>query len=344
MSNTNTQHKVRWGIAGLGNIAQRFARDLIHHVTNGELYAVAARDLDRAQRFAAQLPTEPSQIYGSYQELANDPNIDAVYVATIHPYHKHLVSLFLTHGKHVLVEKPAFTHLKDWDEMSALAVKNECLLVEAMKSVAFPAYQQLRRFITENSIEINAIDAAFGNWHRFDPTQNIFNSTLSGGATLDVGVYSLWLYVDLCTLTGNTVTQPIVSYENDNTESKVDETVMFHFSGDVQGKIGASITRDLPREAKITGPEVDITIREKWWNPRTIDITYQGQSLQISTPDGGGGFEYEIEHFSSLVLQGALHSAFIPAETSRTVIAIMESALTTHHYQHLIAPASVNGE
>ena len=126
-----TEQKVRWGIAGLGKIAHRFAADLTQNVDNACLYAVAARDEQRADAFAQQYQAEHA--YSSYQAMAEDPNVDVVYIATIHPFHKSMVELLLNHGKHVLVEKPAFTNTQDWDDMKALADKQGLVLMEAMK-------------------------------------------------------------------------------------------------------------------------------------------------------------------------------------------------------------------
>ncbi|WP_427978669.1 Gfo/Idh/MocA family protein [Agarivorans sp.] len=326
--------KVRWGIAGLGKIAQRFVKDLTQQVENGELYAVAARDQLRADMFADEYGCQIS--HGSYLALAQDPNVDVVYIATIHPFHKSMVELFLKHGKHVLVEKPAFTNVEDWDEMSLLAEENGLLLVEAMKSMAFPAYQALRQFIQENNVKIDSIEAAFGNLHEFDTKEQIFNPDLCGGATLDVGVYALWLYVDLCQLTKNTVVKPSVTHIKDNAKSEVDENVELVFGGEINGRICASITRDLKREAVIKGPDLEIIIHEKWWNPTTINISYNGKKHIIASPVRGGGFEYEIEHVSSLILNEQYQSDVMPAETSRKVISIMESSLVENGFQHLV--------
>ncbi|SJN59766.1 1,5-anhydro-D-fructose reductase [Vibrio ruber DSM 16370] len=326
--------KVRWGIAGLGEIAHRFVKDLTQHVPNGELYAVAARNQLRADAFANEFKCQRS--YGSYQALAQDSNVDVVYIATLHPFHRSMVELFLKHGKHVLVEKPAFTNVDDWDAMSSLANEKGLLLVEAMKSVAFPAYQSLRQFILDNQIKINSVEAAFGNWHDFDSQLRIFNPDLCGGATLDVGVYALWLYVDLCHLMQRPVCKPSVKYITDNAHSEVDETVEFMFDGEVKGRIGASITRDLKREAIIKGSELEIVIHDKWWNPQNIDLFYQGKNHRITSPARGGGFEYEIEHVSSLILNHEYQSDVIPAETSRKVIAMMESSLVENGFAHLV--------
>lgn len=328
------ENKVCWGIVGLGQVAQRFASDLVEHVTNGTLYGVAAREQHRANLFANKYHCEKS--YDSYQSLAQDSCVDAVYIATIHPFHKNMVELFLKNGKHVLVEKPAFTNVKDWDEMELLAKENKLLLVEAMKSVAFPVYQAMRKFIADNKIKINYIEAAFGNWHKFDANQPIFNANLSGGATLDVGVYGLWLYCDLCQLTQSTVSKPFVTISQDNKESKVDENVEFIFSGEVEGKISASITRDLKREAIIKGDNLEIIIHDKWWNPKNIDILYQGEMTKITRPERGGGFVYEIEHISSLIINNKYQSDLIPSDISRQVISIMETSLIENGFGHLV--------
>jgi predicted dehydrogenase len=331
---------VKWGIAGLGNIAHRFASDLTAHCQNGNLQAVAANDIHRAALFATQYQCNHS--YGSYLELANDDSVDAVYVATINPLHRSVVELFLHHGKHVLVEKPAFTNVADWDAMAKLAKENHLMLVEAMKSVAFPAYQQLRKFIIDNQIMITTVEAAFGTANTYDVNNRLFDATLSGGATLDVGVYGLWLYIDLCHALNIDVPVPQVVIETDNHDSKVDEHVIFHFNPSqtnvVDGKIGASITRNLSKHAIMTGPDITITIEEKWWNPRVIDVVYRGEMMQISTPEVSGGFDYQIEHVSQLILAKQYHSPILRGESSRKVIEIMETALVQHGFKHLAYP------
>ncbi|MBU2707381.1 Gfo/Idh/MocA family oxidoreductase [Zooshikella marina] len=328
------KRKVRWGIAGLGKIAHRFAQDLTSHADHAELYAVSARCSERAKVFADRFSCE--KCYGSYQELADDPVVDVVYIASIHPFHRSMAELFLSHGKHVVVEKPAFTNVADWDAMYTLASKKGLLLIEAMKSVTFPAYQAMRKFISDNNIQINSITAAFGNWHKFDIEQPIFNPDLCGGATLDVGVYGLWLYVDLCQLVNGKILPPRVNFYVDNPESRVDELAEFKFPGDVLGNISASITRNLERKAIINGPDLDIVIHDKWWNPKIIDITYKGVKKQLTIDSKGGGFEYEIDHISSLIINNKAESDIINSASTRKVIEIMETCLIIGGFSHLL--------
>ncbi|MUK44533.1 gfo/Idh/MocA family oxidoreductase [Aliivibrio fischeri] len=326
------EKKVKWGIAGLGNIAHRFAQDLTNNSQFGELQAVAARDSDKAQQFSATYKAVSH--YGDYQKLAMDPNIDIIYVATIHPYHKPLVELFLSHHKNVLVEKPAFTNYQDWQDMQQLAKDNDVLLLEAMKTVVFPAYRELKVFLSKHEIIVDSIEASFGNESEYDPNIFVFNSELSGGATLDVGVYGVWLYCDLCYFFGKDVPLPSVSITTEHPEWRVDENVTFLFEGKIKGKISASISKNLPRSAILKGDGIEIVIHDKWWNPSRIDVNLRGKVHTI-THDSGGGFEHEIDHCSVLLLNNEQTSSVLNTKISGQVLSILEQALITNGYTHL---------
>lgn len=333
---SNTQRKIKWGIAGLGNIANRFATAVTEHSLHGELYAVAARDHSRAATFANKFSC--AKAYGSYEAMAKDPDVEAVYIATVHPYHKPLAELFLSHKKHVLVEKPAFTNLGDWLEMKALTKQHSVMLLEAMKTVVFPAYRELTSFLIDNQIKIDSIEASFGNEHDYDPELFIFNPDLAGGATLDVGVYGLWFFYDLCRTLGVTPSIPQVEMSSLYEESNVDTDSCFQFSGEISATISASTVRNLPRAARLIGPDITITIQEKWWNPAYIEIEYRNETFTIQHPIEGNGFEYQIEHFSQLLLEGKLESDILSSKISAQVLETMEKALADAGYQHLTQP------
>ncbi|MGO1296395.1 MAG: Gfo/Idh/MocA family protein [Vibrio sp.] len=324
---------VRWGIAGLGHIAHRFVEDLVHHCPHSIFYGAAARHSARAEVFVGQFGGQKS--YESYEALAQDPNIDVVYIATINPSHKPLIELYLTHGKHVLVEKPALTNVADWEAMMSLADEKGLLLVEAMKTPTFPAYRALRQFIQDNQLVIDYIEAAFGGAMPYDANNRLFDGDSCGGASLDVGVYPLWLYADLCECLGMPLGEMKTEFVQDNPQSRVDETAIYHFSGAVSGKIGSSITRDLSKVATLTGPDLTITIAEKWWNPKNITITYQGEEHHIDTSSSGGGFEHEILHMTDLIRQQATSSDVIKNSIGRQVIECVEAGLMANGFTHL---------
>src|SRR5438093_4936973 len=97
---------VRWGVAGPGAIASRFAEGM-RMVDGGTVVAVASRSSERAHAFAERF--DIARPYGSYEDLGADPDVDIVYIATPHSRHAADALLYVAAGKHVLSEKPC-TH------------------------------------------------------------------------------------------------------------------------------------------------------------------------------------------------------------------------------------------
>src|SRR5690606_35887765 len=129
---------INWGIIGLGSIANKFASD-ISKTEGAKLYAVASRNQDKANSFAKQF--NATIAYDSYEALAKDPDIHAVYIATPHSFHKEHTLLCLNHKKAVLCEKPFAMNLNEVEEMIATAKANNTLIMEALWTYFLPHYQ-----------------------------------------------------------------------------------------------------------------------------------------------------------------------------------------------------------
>ena len=117
MKKPSTHKTINWGIIGLGNIANKFAQDVLT-IEDAHLYAVASRSQENADAFASKY--NATKAYGSYDDLVKDPNIDAVYIATPHALHKQNTLLCLEHGIAVLCEKP---FAMDADEVNQMIAK-----------------------------------------------------------------------------------------------------------------------------------------------------------------------------------------------------------------------------
>lgn len=142
---------LKWGIVSTGKISHDFVTAIgtlsqIDH----KVVAVAARDLSRAKQFSAlhEIPIA----YGSYDELANDPNVEVVYVATSSPHHFPVASLMLEHGKHVLCEKPLCMNEKLTTKLVKLAKEKQRFLLEGMWSRFFPSYDYVRDRIRSGAL------------------------------------------------------------------------------------------------------------------------------------------------------------------------------------------------
>ncbi|KAI5304426.1 D-xylose 1-dehydrogenase (NADP(+)) [Ascosphaera pollenicola] len=152
--------KVRWGFIATGGIAAAFCKDLlIDSSLRGasdvvhEVAAVASRSKDRAQQFVEEMkiPSSPA-VYGSYEELVQDPNVDVVYVATPHSHHFQNVMLCLKAGKNVLCEKAFTVNAEQTKILIEEARKRKLFLMEAVWTRYFPICVQIRQLIRDGKI------------------------------------------------------------------------------------------------------------------------------------------------------------------------------------------------
>ena len=114
--------KLRWGILGYGRIAKVFEESLCDS-DNSKLFAIATN----SKIINPKLKNNTVQIYSSYEKLLENKNIDAVYISNINNLHKDTIIKAANYKKNILVEKPAFLNLSDFNECIALIKKNTAL-------------------------------------------------------------------------------------------------------------------------------------------------------------------------------------------------------------------------
>ena len=179
--------KLRWGILGTGSIAGKFARGVTHSRT-GTLYAVGSRTQEAAERFGEQWSI--SHRYGSYEALLQDKDVQAIYIATPHPFHARWAIQAAEAGKHVLCEKPlALNHAEAMAIVEA-AQRNNVFLMEAYMYRCHPQIDTLLSLIRDGAIgEVKLIQASFSFQTSPNPESRLMNNALGGGGILDVGGY-----------------------------------------------------------------------------------------------------------------------------------------------------------
>ena len=183
---------MKLGILGAGFIAHVMADTVRRMQAAGhgevELYAVAAREEDRARDFARQYGMPCA--FGSYEAMLQDPAVDFVYIATPHSHHYRHIRLCVDHGKPVLCEKAFTVNARQADDVLRRARARGVLVTEAI----WTRYQPMRRMLDEvlQSGVIGRPQLLTANLG-YAMTQNrrIVDPALAGGALLDVGVYAL---------------------------------------------------------------------------------------------------------------------------------------------------------
>ena len=299
---------MNFGIIGLGNIANKFAKTL--NSMNECLYAVASRDIAKAKDFSEKYNS--IKYYGSYEELYKDPNIDIIYIATPNSCHFQNANDALLNNKNVICEKPFTTNPNDATYLYYLAKVKNLFIMEALWIEFLPAYKMIKEIINNGEIgNIKNIKVSYG----FDtnPERKIrkFNSSLAGGALLDIGIYNLGFIDMIC----NSEVESFESNYNINEYGTDDysEINLIYKNGITANSITA-IGKDIKREAFIYGEKGLIYIPDFQQNQSFKLIT--DKEIDYSYPFEINGFEYQIKEAINSINNKLNESTNYPSERS----------------------------
>jgi predicted dehydrogenase len=181
---------LRWGVLAPGVIAGDFTATVLAN-TDQRVTAVASRSAERAARFAARHGID--RVYGSYEQLVSDPEVDIVYVAAPHSEHRALSMLAISAGKHVLIEKPIAVSAAEAEEIAATARSAGVLAAEAMWTRYLPQFHVLHQVLERGDLGVVRLATADVGWRmESDAPARFFDPAQGGGAALDMGVYGYW--------------------------------------------------------------------------------------------------------------------------------------------------------
>jgi len=179
---------IRWGILSTGHIASVLTRDLALLPDEAQVVAVGSRSLGKAEQFAAEYAIP--RAHGSYAELAADPEVDVIYVASTHNDHLASARLCLEAGKGVLVEKPLTVSAAETEELVDLAGARGVFLMEALWSRTNPLLRQAAEIVRSGELgAVRHVNAAFGFAFQGEESHRLLDPDQAGGAILDLGVY-----------------------------------------------------------------------------------------------------------------------------------------------------------
>lgn len=310
---------IRWGILGPGKISGSFARGL-READGAQLVAVGSRDQSRAALFAAEHGA--MNVHGSYEELARDPEVDAIYIGTPHSFHWEHTLLCLRQGKHVLCEKPLAINGIQAEQMIETAHASGLVLMEAVWTRFLPALVRVREILDTGTIgKVQMVMADFGFRAEFDPESRLFSPDLGGGALLDVGIYPL-------NLAFMVLGEPVEIQTMVNLGATgVDEqsTILLRHKEGQLSVLSSSLVTDTPRQAHILGTEGSITICYPWWAANRIVVkTADGGEESEDLPRRGGGYTHEAEAFMELIRSGESESKIMSLDESLNIMKTMD--------------------
>jgi predicted dehydrogenase len=310
--------KINWGIIGPGRIARKFAEDLVLS-DNAQLYAVASRDPERAAAFGREYHAR--KYYGSYEELASDPEVDVTYIATPHPFHFEHTIMCLERGKAVLCEKPMGMDTGQVRKMVDTARQKGLFLMEGIWTRFIPATEVYLELMRKEAIgEVIALHADFGFRAPYDVNARTFNKELGGGSLLDIGIYPL--YLSLVTLGIPTAIKAIARMAATGVDSYC--SMLLDYENSAKAVLESTFETETPTEAIIYGTGGTIRLHRRFHHTEKITLDTESKSEDIVVPYRGNGYFHEIEEVNDCLLKGRKESPKLPLTVSLDLISILD--------------------
>ena len=310
---------IKWGIIGLGNIAHKFASDLLL-VKGAQLVAVASRDANKAKQFAKKYSSANS--YSSYEELVNDSNVDVVYIATPHIFHFENTMMCLKANKSVLCEKAFGMNSSEVRTMIAEASNRKLFLMEALWTRFIPATEKLLSLLENKTIgDINYIRADFGFIADKNPERRLYNRELGGGSLLDIGIYPVYLSLLLLGVPNSFK----ASVKMSNQEIDIFCGLLFDYEGGEKAILESTFEANTPVEAYIYGDKGSIKMHRNFHHTKKLSISRTDRPQEKLNIDYvGNGYFHEIEEVMSCLKDSKLESDKMPHSMSIALIETLD--------------------
>ncbi len=319
--------KIRWGIMATGGIATQFARGLLN-LQSAQLAAVASRTEQKARAFADKFSI--GKYYSSYEQLAEDPDIDAIYIATPHPMHCENTVMCLENKKPVLCEKPLAVNAEQARKMITAAEQNNTFLMEAMWTRFLPVVIRVREWIKQGLIgEPKMLIADFGINPPRDPKARNLNPQLGGGALLDLGVYPV-SFASMLFGPEPPIEIASVAHIGSTGVDEID-VISLKYPNQCAASINCSMIANTPRLAVIAGSEGLIKVGPPFWGAvkavieKTKSFNYEivKEFTQPMAFDSVG-LIYQVEHVQPDIIEGRIQNEIMPHSESITIMETMD--------------------
>lgn len=310
---------IRFGIIGLGKIANKFAEDIALH-PKAELQAVASRDAHKAQQFADTHGA--TRHYNSYDKLLLDKNVDVVYIATPnHLHYQHTLSC-LDASKAVLCEKPFALNSTQVRKMISTAKSKNLFLMEAMWTRFIPATQKVLDLLGQGAIgQIKTLRADFGFPAQQDPNGRLFNLEMGGGSLLDIGIYPLYLSYLLLGKPESVSAEAKIHYTGVDASCRMELT----YSGNQSAILECTFLETTPTEAIIEGDQGGIYMHPRFHHCQKLSIERQNTLNDIELPYTGHGYYHQIDEVVKGLEAGKTQSELMSHKDSLALMELLDA-------------------
>lgn len=308
-----------WGIIAPGKMATKFTNGL-KIVDRANLHSVGSRDRSRAEKFAVEHGFV--KFFGSYQELAGDPDTDVVYIASPHSHHHEQSIMCLKNGKAVLCEKAFALNTRQVEEMISVARGGNVFLMEALWPPFQPFYKKTREILDSGVFgRIIQLHAYFSFIPPFEPSDRKFNIALGGGSLLDIGIYPV---IDALTFLG--VPDEIRAFALfGDTGSEESLNAMFRYNSGAMASIYSSFSTNIGIGCQLICERGNLTLsRGRDMNQRLILELHGNESETLVFSPPALGYHWEAEEVMRCLDEGLTESPVVPLSFSLDLIKTLD--------------------
>lgn len=309
---------MKFGILAPGNIARSMAK-AVSEIEGMECYAVASRDYGRAENFAKQWGF--AKAYGSYQELAEDPQVELIYVASPHSHHYQHTKLCLEHNKHVLVEKAFTVNAAQAEELIRLSEEKGLLLAEAIWTRYMPSRKMIDDILASGVLgKVTSLTANLG--YILPHVERMQNPELAGGALLDLGVYPINFALmafqgEVEKIDATAIMSPRgVDWMNSTTLS---------FADGKMAVLHSDMLAQTDRQGVISGDQGYLEVQNinNCEEIRVFDLNRQ-MTARYQVPEQINGYEYEVLSCKKAIEEGKSECPEMPHSETLRVMRILD--------------------
>lgn len=317
------ERSVRWGVLATGGIAAAFTADLVD-LPDAEVVAVASRSTESAKAFAERFGIP--RAYGDWRALAQDDDIDVVYVATPHSAHRAAAGLCLEAGRGVLCEKPFTLNTREAEELVALARGRGSFLMEAMWMYCNPLIRRVAELVRDGAVgEVRSVQADFGIAGPFPPSHRLRDPLQGGGALLDLGVYPVSFAQLLLGEPADVTARAVLSDEGVDLQTGA----LLSWDSGALASLHCSIVSGTATSASVTGSRGRIDIPDGFFFPDRFVLHRDGRDAEEFAADPADGPRNSLRHEAQEVMRalraGETESPLVPLDGTLAVMRTLDA-------------------
>jgi predicted dehydrogenase len=317
---------VKWGIIGLGNIANEFAK-AFNASDNAQLIALASKSKEKLVEFGKNFNIEKKNLFNDYNEIIEDNNIDIFYIALTNNLHFDLILKLLDKKRNILVEKPAFLTIKQAEIVFNNKNFENVFFSEGYMYMYHPQIIELINNIKSGQIgDLIEMETNFGSnliykknvfgleKTKFDTNKRIFNKDLGGGVILDLGCYTTSMSLMIASLKENIKVSNFkvedIKTEYLTKDIDVDSSAKIVFDNKFYSTIKTSFIKEIGSKTIITGDQGQIIIEETW-SPNKSILKILGKKNNVKEfRDIRNIYALEIDNISKDIIKSKTEASF----------------------------------